>query len=497
MGLFYWGFPMRYIVLVVLLLLIGLTQAQEADVLVNYPACDFVLEEGLNFGAVVLDFETRLGCVENLNTSFNVASVPKVFIAAAYYNSYARGTISVATRIQFTRNYWMGGQTDCLTESRIGESFTYQELVEFMINCSDNAATWMLMDSLGWGRVNEYVQSLGIEGIGEIIPYSQVDRLKLIFLDERWADVPLAEASRFYRRGFTEGLSNYFTIIPNRPSREDFARINERYFNEYSYNTLTPLALATFFSRLREQAISGSPEEQFVASNIFFVMLYTQRLYSAQSFQGSILVGGKNGFDRGLLAEVNILFDDLDSRIPSGIVLLFSQYESLIGDNGALPTIERSRLNDYFFQLSPQVREILYPNYQVPPVERSFSLTAYFNEQSAIQVCWNPFFNSDFDSTLVPIVSSCFSSLTPRISYPADENLAMGLILNNLNYEDTRFVFIYTAPDSRQFSYQMDRRSVNNSAIYWFHPLDMAGQWKIDIYMNLRHVYSETILAQR
>jgi hypothetical protein len=177
--------------------------------------------------------------------------------------------------------------------------------------------------------------------------------------------------------------------------------------------------------------------------------------------------------------------------------LLFSQYESLIGDNGALPTIERSRLNDYFFQLSPQVREILYPNYQVPPVERSFSLTAYFNEQSAIQVCWNPFFNSDFDSTLVPIVSSCFSSLTPRISYPADENLAMGLILNNLNYEDTRFVFIYTAPDSRQFSYQMDRRSVNNSAIYWFHPLDMAGQWKIDIYMNLRHVYSETILAQR
>jgi hypothetical protein len=487
---------MRYTVLFVLLL-IGVTQAQEADFLENYPDCGFEAEDGLNFGAVLLDFETLLGCVENLNASFNAASVPKVFIAAAYYNFLASGSISPATRLQFTRNYWMAGQTDCLTESRIGESFSYQELIEFMINCSDNAATWILMDSLGSGRVNAYVQSLGIEGIGEIIPYSHVDRLKLIFLDERWADVPLAEASRFYRRGFTEGLSNYFSVIPTRPSREDFARINERYFTEYSYNTLTPLALATFFSRLREQALSGTAEEQFVANNLFFVMLYTQRLYSAQSLQGTILVGSKNGFDRGLLAEVNVLFNELGSRIPSGIVLLFSQYESLIGDNGALPTIERSRLNDYFFQLSPQIREILYPNFQVPPVERSFSLTTYLNEQSAIQVCWNPFFNSDFDSALVPIVSNCFGSLTPRISYPADENLAMGLILNNLNYEDTRFVFIYTSPDARQFSYQMDRSNVNNSAIYWFHPLDMAGQWTVDIYMNLRHVYSESILAQR
>jgi hypothetical protein len=333
--------------------------------------------------------------------------VPKVFIAAAYYDFLARGLINPATRIQFTRNYWMAGQTDCLTESRIGESFTYQELIELMINCSDNAATWLLMDSLGWSRVNDYVTSLGIADIGEIIPYSEVDRLKLILLDETWASVPAAVASRFYRRGFTEGLSEYFSVIPNRPSREEFAHINERYFTEYRYNTLTPLALATFFSRMREAAISGSFEEQFVASNLFYVMLYTQRLYSAQALQGTVLVGSKNGFDRGLLAEVNLLFNDLTSRVPSGMVLLFSQYESLIGDNGALPTIERSRLQDFFLSLSPKIRDTLYPNYQVPPVEPSFALDVYFNEQSAIQVCWNPYFNSDFDSTLVPILSNC------------------------------------------------------------------------------------------
>jgi hypothetical protein len=488
---------MRYIILLILLVLIGIVQSQEPDTLANFPACEFTIDEDLNFGAVLLDFETGLGCVEELDTTFNAASVPKVFIAAAYYDFLVQGIISPSTRIQFTRNYWMGGQTDCLTESRIGERFTYQELIELMINCSDNAATWMMMDSLGAWRVNEYVQSLGIEGIGEILPYSHVDRMKLVFLDERWADVPLAEASRFYRRGITEGLSNYFTIIPDRPSREVYARINQRYFTEYSYNTLTPHALARFFSRLREQALSGTAEERFVATNLFFVMLFTQRLYSAQALQGTILVGSKNGFDRGLLVEANLLFNDVSSQIPSGMVLLFSRYAQITSDNEALPIVERSRLNDFFLELSPQIRDILYPNYQEPPVQQSFSVAVYFNEQSAIQNCWNPFFNSDFDATYVPVLSNCFSSLTPRISYPTDENLAMGLILSNLNFEDTRFVFIYTAPDSRQFSYQQDRRNVNSSAIYWFHPLDMAGQWKVDIYMNLRHIHSETILAQR
>lgn len=492
---------MRYFALILLLLCMGISQAQEETALdlASLPPCDFAqdAETGLRFGAVVLNFETAVGCVSSLDETFNAASVPKVFIAAAYYDFLIKGFISPATRLQFTRNYWMAGQTDCLTESRIGESFTYQALIELMINCSDNAATWMLMDSLGWLRVNDYVRSLGIEGIGEIIPYSEVDRLKLSFLDERWADVPAAEASRFYRRGLTEGLSAYFSVIPNRPSREEFAQINERYFTEYSYNTVTPRALANFFMRLRDAMIAGNPEESFVASNLFFAMLYTQRLYSAQALQGTVLVGSKNGFDRGLLAEANLLFNDLNRRIPVGMVLLFSQYEALIGENGALPTIERSRLNDFFLNISPAIRETLYPNYEVPPIQPSFGLTVYFNEQSAIQTCWNPYFNAGFDSTLVPTLANCFSSLSPRISYPTDENLAMGIILNNLNFADTRFVFMYTAPDGRQFSYQMDRSNTNSSAIYWFHPLDMAGQWTVDIYMNLRHVHQERILAQR
>ena len=178
--------------------------------------------DGLQIGAVVIDLNTRLGCVQNLEMTFNTASVPKIFVAAAYYDGIVNRTISNSGRLQFTRNYWMGGQNDCLREEDIGTSYSYQELVELMINCSDNAATWMLMDSLGWVNVNNYVQSLGIANIGEVIPYSEVDRLKLTFLDETWASVPAGIASRYYRSGQTSGLLDYFTSVPPRPNRQQF-----------------------------------------------------------------------------------------------------------------------------------------------------------------------------------------------------------------------------------------------------------------------------------
>lgn len=479
------------------------TVAQEADFLANYADCEFSTSEddaGLQLGAVVINLETRLGCTQNFDRVFNTASVPKIFIAAAYYDGLVNRTISGAGRLQFTRNYWMAGSNDCLRESDIGTSYTYEELVEYMINCSDNAATWMLMDSLGWGRVNAYVQSLDIENIGEVIPYSEVDRLKLEFLDERWADVPAGIASRFYRSGQTSGLLDYFSDIPNRPNRQEFIEINQRYFDDYTYNTITPCAMTEFLLRLRDNLINGTPEQWFVATNVFNVMLYTQRQYSTQALPGEVYIASKNGFDRGLLAEVSVIFDDLDNRVPSGLVLLFGQYEALSGgvNNSQLPNRFGDALNDSFFDLSTDIREVMYPNYRQPQVQNSFVMpTIIFNDQQSIQVCWNPFFASDFDSALVGAVETCFNNIRPRLTYPVEQNVAFGMILRNLNFADTRMTYIYTAPDNRQFSYQLDRQNVTSSAVYWFHPIDMAGQWQIDIYINLNHAHNESILAQR
>lgn len=478
------------------------SQAQDVSILRNYPDCDFVTGEesaGLTSGVVAIDLNSRLGCVQNLETSFNVASVPKIFVAAAYYDAVINGTFNYAGRLQFTRNYWMGGSNDCLREENIGTSYSYEELVEYMINCSDNAATWMLMDAIGWQEVNDYAQSLEIEGIGDIIPYSEVDRLKLAFLDESWASVPAGFVSRFYRSGNTSGLLDYLSEIPARPNREQLREINQRYFDEYSYNTITPYAMAEFILLLRDYLQNGTPEQWFVARGVFNVMLYTQRQYSAQALPGEIYIASKNGFDRGLLAEVNILFDDLDERVPSGIVLVFGQYERLSGgqNNAQLPNRFGDTLNDVFFALSPQIREVLYPNYrQTATQENALLSSIVFNDQASIQPCWNPFFSADFDPALVPAMENCYNNIRPRVTYPVDNNVAFGMILRNLNYNDTRMTFLYTAPDNRQFSYQIDRQNVTMSGLYWFHPLDMAGQWQIDIYINLQHVHSESILAQ-
>ncbi|MEM9951494.1 MAG: serine hydrolase [Chloroflexota bacterium] len=479
------------------------TSAQNADFLTNYSDCNFTStedENGLQLGVVILDFDTRFGCVQNLERVFNVASVPKILVAAAYYDGVINRTFNNSGRLQFTRNYWMGGFNDCLREEDIGNTYTYEQIVEFMINCSDNAATWMLMDAIGWETVNEYAQSLEIEGIGEVIPYSEVDRLKLAFDDEQWASVPAGFASRFYRARMTTGLLDYFSEIPERPNRDDFVAINQRYFDEYTYNTMTPQAMADFVWLMRDYLLSGTPEQWFVATSVFNVMLYTERQYSTQAMPGEVYVAGKNGFDRGLLAEVNIVFDDMNTRIPSGMVILFGQYESLSGgpNNGQLPNAYGDALNDLFYDLSPQVRDVLYPNYTQPIVQNNFQMTSVvLNDEGTIGSCWAPFRLSDFSSALVPQLETCFNTMRPRVTYPVGQDLGLGITLRNLNYADTRFTMLFTAPDGRQRSYQTDRQNTENAAIFWLHPLDMSGQWQVDIYMNLVHSHSETILAQR
>ena len=493
--------PMRY--LWVILFWIVVTSPTTAETTVNLdslPDCgftEFVAQDGLRIGAVVINITTGAGCTENLDETFNVASVPKVFIAGAYYDMLVNGQVSASTRQIFTQQYHMGGRTACLTDAQLGETYTASRLIDLMINCSDNAATWMLMDSIGWGRVQAYIDSLGIEGIGPVIPYSEVDRLKLTFLDERWADVPRGMASRFYRRGWTDGLLEYFNTVPQRPEGATRLEINQRYFDEYNYNTMTPRALATYFLKMRDDILANDMDA-LTASAVFNTMLYTQRLYSTQALPGTVYIGSKNGFDRGLLAEANVLFPSLTDRVPTGIVIVFAQYETLTGSNGGIPGPSGGALNDMMLDLSLRIRDILYPNLTDAPVQRGFNISSVtFQQQFAIESCWWPYRNSEFDEAQVPILENCFQSLAPRITYPVGENLAMGLVLRNLNAQDTRFVFVFTAPDGRRFSYQEDRSNLNNAAIYWFHPIDMAGQWQVDIYQNLQPVYRETIVAQR
>ncbi len=487
-----------YIILCLLLLsAVGPGQAQGLPALDSLPDCgygDLLAEPDLRVGAVLLNLENGLGCAESLDERFHVASVPKVFVAGAVYETLANGSRSADERILFSEAYWMGGRSDCLGEDFIGTSYTPQRLVEFMINCSDNAATWLLMDWLGREQVDAYVERLRIPGIGRILPYAEVDRSKLAFADERWSEVPAGLASRYYRARMINGLSSYFGMTPPTLDRAEYLRINQQYYDNFTANTITPRALAEYFLLLRERALAGDE----AAINTLDVMLYTQRQYSVQDIPGTVYIGGKNGFDRGLLAEANVLYSSLLSRVPSGFVILFAHYETLTPENSGLPNSLEDHLNQLFVGLSPLIQERLYPNYIDPAVQRAPQLrSVIFQQQSQIERCWGPYFQSGFAEEQIPFLANCFATLPPRISYPVGDNLAMGIVLEQLGRLDTRFVFVYTAPTGRRYSYQEDRSDLNSAAIYWFQPLDMPGQWTVDIYMNLRHVHRETILVQQ
>lgn len=463
------------------------------------PPCDFGADSAvpdLVVGAVVLDFETGFGCAQNLDQSFPIASVPKLFVSAAYHDQVVRGYLSPAATMRFDDSYLMGGSGDCLTDADLGRDVALSELEQIMIDCSDNAATWMLMDRLSWGAVNFYVDGLGIPGIGEVVPYALVDQMKLASIDPRWWDVPTAMASRYMRRRQTDGLDAYFDTIPDY-SREQMRQANQTYFDTSTYNTATPRAMADFLILMRERLLGDpfSPEAQ-VAARLFSTMLLTPRLYSAQSLPGTVYVGAKNGFDTGLVAEVNVVLDDLANynRTPHAIALIFTRQTDVTGSDVQRPRQTEGPLNRLLRDLSPLVRDLLYPGYTVPPVEPLWSLGLLrFGSEDAINACWRDYRLSDYDESLVDAFSGCLASLPQQPAVRAGEDLYLGLVMTGLRYEDTRLTLIYTAPDGQVRSYQTRAQLRDRVGVNWYHPVDQAGIWTVDVYVNLTRAGSYSV----
>ena len=465
------------------------------------PDCGFTQaanRDDIIVGAVLLNFQTGAGCAENLDVTFQTASVPKLFVANAYYERIAQGIGSFNTPMQFTQNYLMGGRSACLGADEVGNTYTSRELLEVMIYCSDNAATWMLMDLVGWGRVQQYIDALAIPGLGPMLPYSYVDRQKLAYLDPRWENVPPGLAARYYRRRWTDGLvPTYFSNPDAIPGlrRGDFIRINTAYLQDSQSNTATPRAMAEYLLKLREDYYAPDARS-WVARQMFGAMMLTQRLNAMQAMPGAVYIGAKNGFDTGVVAEVNLLIGDIETREPQGIALLFVQQDVANAYDIQTPSFSRGPLNELLRALSPQITRTLYPNYVQPEIATTSQLShVLLQARDEIDPCWIPYRLADFEPGAVDTLENCLRRQQTQRNFEVGQDVGMGVVVRNLDRQDTRFVFVYTAPDGRVFSYQTDRELQDKAGIYWFHPLDMAGQWQIDIYLNLRHVYSSTINA--
>lgn len=493
----------KWILLLVMVIVFAPARAQvtpedTARALEALPDCGFTTQAGredVSVGAVVLNLETGRGCAENLDTVYPVASVPKIFVLGAYLEMVMRVETDYGQLVEFTRSYYMGGANDCLREADIGRRIPRGELSEMMIHCSDNAATWMLMDAIGWDRVTRYVESRGLQDVGAVIPYSEVDRLKLTAIDPAWQNVPRDYASRYLRRRDTSGLSQFFNVLPDY-EREQMRAGARAYFETYDYNTATPRAVAQYLIGMRDDLLSGESPRADVAKAFFNTLMLTQRQFSAQALPGTVYTGAKNGFDNGLRAEVTFTLDSLDNlnRVPESIIVIFSRMTDFDASDLQPASGRDGVLNDLMLDLAPAVRDALYSSADVPPVTDDPRITLIRLQRAEfINDCWVRYWASDFDETLVDNYDSCLNSVGERGVFSISDRLGLGMIMRGVNREELRVTFVYTLPDGSRRSYQTESFYQNQVGFNWYHPVDQVGPWQIDVYINLRHAATRTV----
>ncbi len=459
------------------------------------PPCEFGMDSdipGLVVGALVYNFENNRGCQQNLDLTFPIASVPKIFVSGAYHKLVAQGVVSPSDTMRFDETYYMAGAFDCLNADDIGRDVTLRELDQVMIACSDNAATWMLMDRMGWDYVQYYVETLGIPGIGEVIPYSLVDRIKLAYIDPEWNNVPLALASQYMRSRNTEELEDYFDQAP-RYTRSQMRQAAQLYFDNNSYNTATPRAMGLYFNQLRNDYLTDFGEAGQIADGVLGTLLNTQRQYSAQSFPGTVYIGSKNGFDTGLVAEVNFTVSTLSgyNRTPETIAIIFTRQTDLTVNNVQRPSQSAGPLHRLLWDISPQMVEILFESASIPPMTNNWMInTVRFSSSDAVDNCWLTYELANFDPEFVTDYEGCLGQTPQQTMFQVGDRIALGLVLRGMNYQDTRLTFIYTEPDGDQKSYQVRAPVEDQVGVNWFHPVNESGIWTLDIYVNLELAYS-------
>jgi beta-lactamase class A len=467
------------------------------DLLDSLDSCRFnayTERDDLIIGAVILNFETGAGCTQNLNTSFPFASVGKLFIAGAFYREVANGRLSFDQTMEFTRDYLMDGRDACLDVAQVGERFTLGFLGNIMISCSDNSATWMIMDQVGWDTVNEYAQSLGIASIGEVIPYSEVDRLKLSFIDERWAFVPRHLASQFYRRRWTDDLVPRYFASPPRYQGQEIRAANQQYLETYTYNTATPRAMASYILKLRDDLQSDDPVARQVAQWTFNTMLLTQRQFATQTMPGTVYVGSKNGFDLGYRAEVNITVASVEDFTPQTLALVVVRHRDIPETDFPFRFINVPT-SDFLLDLAPHISALLYPNLdatQTPTTQSDSRVrNVVISDEAALFPCYDNFLGYDFLDGL----QRCWARAISVNRIGLGEQLGIGLVLRDLNRSDARVTLIFTRPDSTVYSYQMQRFFLNETAIAWFEDMDVRGSWRVDVFFNLVPVYTQRVFV--
>ena len=101
----------------------------------------------------IKDIRTGIAVQYNEGMTFPSASLVKIPVMASVFHAVKEGKISFNDRVKLTKRHKVGGSGK-LKRYRSGNSFTVEQLVNLMIVESDNTATNMLTDLLGFEYIN-------------------------------------------------------------------------------------------------------------------------------------------------------------------------------------------------------------------------------------------------------------------------------------------------------------------------------------------------------
>jgi beta-lactamase class A len=113
-------------------------------------------------GIFIKDLRTGRTFEHNSNRRFLSASLIKVPIMAALFADVEDGRIRLDGSLKYKRRYRRDG-AGVLRWARDGSRFTVSALVHTMISKSDNTATAMLIDTIGFDRLNERFEEFGLK----------------------------------------------------------------------------------------------------------------------------------------------------------------------------------------------------------------------------------------------------------------------------------------------------------------------------------------------
>ena len=137
----------------------------------------FIAEQpNKTISVAVYDFETKREILVNADQPFHPASTFKVHVMMEVFRQTHAGLLSRDDRIQIINSftsiadgskYSLNVKDDAETTlyPRIGEMESIGELTRLMIVRSSNLATNILIEKVGTKKVNDFIQTLGIEGV--------------------------------------------------------------------------------------------------------------------------------------------------------------------------------------------------------------------------------------------------------------------------------------------------------------------------------------------